>query len=360
LSIFSFFLKKFISGLLVVFGVSALVFFLFNVLPGDPARMMLGQRADVQSVQSINRELGLDQPPLKRFALYINDLSPVCLLSQNPQSSIFADELKYGNTTQLVSFGERSIFIKTPYLRRSYQSNRLVGEILIDSLKGTFILSIAALLLASLIGIPLGVISAVRKNGLVDHAIGMLAAFGMALPSFFAAVIIAWLFGFVLSDYTGLEMTGSLYRVDPFIGPVMEWKNLILPAITLGIRPLSVIIQLTRSSMLEVLSLDFVRTAKAKGLESRVVLYRHALRNALNPVLTAVSGWFGSLLAGAVFIEYVFNWKGIGKITVDSLESYDLPVVMGAVLMVSCFFILINIAVDLLYGVLDPRVRRST
>jgi len=120
------------------------------------------------------------------------------LLSQNPQSSIFADELKYGNTTQLVSFGERSIFIKTPYLRRSYQSNRLVGEILIDSLKGTFILSIAALLLASLIGIPLGVISAVRKNGLVDHAIGMLAAFGMALPSFFAAVIIAWLFGFVL------------------------------------------------------------------------------------------------------------------------------------------------------------------
>ena len=360
MNILSFFLKKSISGLLVVFGVSALVFFLFNLLPGDPARMMLGQRADVQSVQSINRELGLDQPPLKRFAIYLNDLSPVCLLSKDPQSSIFADAAKYGETTQLLSFGERSIYIKQPYLRRSYQSNRLVGEILVDSLKGTFILSIAALLLASFVGIPLGVVSAVRKNKFADHAIGMIAAFGMALPSFFAAVIIAWLFGFVLSDFTGLEMTGSLYRVDPFIGPVIEWKNLILPSITLGIRPLSVIIQLTRSSMLEVLSLDFVRTAKAKGLESRVVLLRHALRNALNPVLTAVSGWFGSLLAGAVFIEYVFNWKGIGKVTVDSLETYDLPVVMGAVLMVSCFFILINIAVDLLYGVLDPRVRRSS
>ncbi|MFM7902485.1 MAG: ABC transporter permease, partial [Bacteroidota bacterium] len=164
----------------MVIGVSALVFFLFNVLPGDPARMMLGQRADVQSVQTINRELGLDQPPLKRFALYINDLSPICLLSENPQSSIFADVAKYGKTNQLVSFGERAIHIKTPYLRRSYQSNRLVGEILMDSLKGTFILSIAALLLASLVGIPLGVISAVRKNKFIDHAIGMIAAFGMA------------------------------------------------------------------------------------------------------------------------------------------------------------------------------------
>ena len=197
---------------------SALVFFLFNLLPGDPARMMLGQRADVQSVQSINRELGLDQPPLKRFAIYINDLSPVCLLSKDPQSFIFADSAKYGETTQLLSFGERSIYIKQPYLRRSYQSNRLVGEILVDSLKGTFILSIAALFLASFIGIPLGVISAVKKNKFADHAIGMIAALGMALPSFFAAVIIAWLFGFVLSDYTGLEMTGSLYRVDPFFG----------------------------------------------------------------------------------------------------------------------------------------------
>lgn len=154
-------------------------------------------------------------------------------------------------------------------------------------------------------------------------------------------------------------MTGSLYRIDPFDGMVLEVKNLLLPAFTLGIRPLSVIVELTRSSMLDVLSQDYIRTAKAKGLSKQVVILRHALRNALNPVLTAVSGWFGSLLAGAVFIEYIFGWKGIGKVTVDSLETYDFPVVMGAVLIVSVFFVIINLIVDLLYGVLDPRIRVS-
>ena len=152
-------------------------------------------------------------------------------------------------------------------------------------------------------------------------------------------------------------MTGSLYEVDPFNGEVLQWKNIILPAITLGIRPLSVIVQLTRSSMLEVLSMDYVRTARAKGLSMWSVIFKHALRNALNPVITALSGWFGSLLAGAVFIEYIFGWKGVGKVTVDALEHYDFPVVMGSVLMVSVFFVLINIVVDLLYARLDPRVR---
>ena len=152
-------------------------------------------------------------------------------------------------------------------------------------------------------------------------------------------------------------MTGSLYEVDPFNGEILQWKNIILPAITLGIRPLSVIVQLTRSSMLEVLSMDYVRTARAKGLSMWTVIVKHALRNALNPVITALSGWFGSLLAGAVFIEYIFGWKGVGKVTVDALEHYDFPVVMGSVLMVSIFFVLINILVDLLYARLDPRVR---
>lgn len=354
-----FVVEKVLSGCWVVLGVATLVFLLFNILPGDPARMMLGQRSDVQSVERINKELGLDQPPVKRFLLYLNDVSPISLHRMDG-GSLLPDEVeKYGSINKLVTIGQHAICLKVPYLRRSYQSNRLVGEMLMDALKGTLVLALAAMVFAILVGIPLGVLSALNKGKSLDNLIGLLAASGMALPSFFAAVLVAWLFGFVWAEYTGLEMTGSLYRVDPFLGPVIEWKNLVLPAFTLGIRPLSVIIQLTRSSMLEVLSLDFVRTAKAKGLDHSTVVYRHALRNALNPVLTAVSGWFGSLLAGAVFIEYVFNWKGIGKITVDSLESYDLPVVMGAVLMVSCFFILINIAVDLLYGVLDPRVRRS-
>ena len=148
-----------------------------------------------------------------------------------------------------------------------------------------------------------------------------------------------------------------MYEIDPFNGEVLNLKNIILPALTLGIRPLAVIVQLTRSSMLDAISTDYVRTAKAKGLSYQKVLYKHALRNALNPVITAISGWFGSLLAGAVFIEYIFGWKGVGKVTVDALEHYDFPVVMGAVIMVSVFFVLINWMVDLLYAFLDPRVR---
>jgi peptide/nickel transport system permease protein len=152
-------------------------------------------------------------------------------------------------------------------------------------------------------------------------------------------------------------MTGSLYSIDDFgEGSTMELKNIILPAFTLGIRPLSVVVQLARSSFLDVLSQDFIRTARAKGLSNRAVLINHALRNAMNPVVTAVSGWFAGLLAGAVFIEYIFGWKGLGKEIVDALENYDFPVVMGGVLVISLAFVIINILVDIIYGVLDPRV----
>ena len=353
-----FLLRKIFYGILVMAGVITVVFFLFNILPGDPARMMLGQRADVSSIENINRELGRDKSLPVQFFMYLNDLSPISVHNvKNPKSVFFADEAKFGNMITVLPLGTKAVMLKTPYLRRSYQTSQRVSEIIADALPGTIILAIAAMVFAAISGIALGVVAALKKSKITDHLISMLAVLGMAVPSFFAGIIIAWLFGFVWSDYTGLNMTGSLYRIDPFEGIVMEWKNLILPAFTLGIRPLSVIVQLTRSSMLDVLSQDYIRTAKAKGLGKRVIVARHALKNALNPVLTAVSGWFGSLLAGAVFIEYIFGWKGIGKVTVDSLERYDFPVVMGAVLVVSLFFVVINIVVDILYGFLDPRVR---
>jgi peptide/nickel transport system permease protein len=155
-------------------------------------------------------------------------------------------------------------------------------------------------------------------------------------------------------------MTGSLYEVDDYgRGSFLQLKNLILPALTLGIRPLSVIIQLSRNSLLEVLSKDYIRTATAKGLSKFTVIFKHALRNALNPVVTAVSGWFASLLAGAVFVEYIFAWNGIGKEIVDALNKMDLPVVMGAVLFIASIFVIINILVDLIYGWLDPRIKIS-
>lgn len=345
-------------GLLVIFGVVTIVFFLFNILPGDPARMMLGQRADVSSIENINRELGRDKSLAEQYALYLNDLSPLSVHKQHdPLSPWYASEEKFGNYFTLFSGSQYTFILKTPYLRRSYQTKQQVSEVIADALPGTIILAIAALLFASIFGIGLGVLAALKKNKITDHLISMLAVLGMAVPSFFAGIIIAWLFGFVWADYTGFNMTGSLYSIDPFDGFVLQLHNLVLPAFTLGIRPLSVIVQLTRSSMLDVLSQDYIRTAKAKGLSKTITVCRHALRNALNPVLTAVSGWFGSLLAGAVFIEYIFGWKGIGKVTVDSLERYDFPVVMGAVLVVSIFFVIINLIVDLLYGVLDPRVK---
>jgi peptide/nickel transport system permease protein len=146
--------------------------------------------------------------------------------------------------------------------------------------------------------------------------------------------------------------------VDDFgTGEYLDLKNLILPAITLGIRPLAVIAELTRSSLLDVMTADYIRTARAKGLSERAVITRHALPNSLNPVVTAASGWFASLLAGAVFVEYVFDWKGIGVVIVDALDKYDFPVIMGTVLFISAILIVINLLTDILYGILDPRVR---
>ena len=179
----------------------------------------------------------------------------------------------------------------------------------------------------------------------------------MSAPSFVVAIIVAWLFGYVLHSYTGLPMTGGMVEVDPFDGPRIALTHLILPALTLGIRPLAVIIQLTRNSAVEVLSEPYIRTAKAKGLSQSRILFKHVLRNSLNPVITATSGWFASMLAGAVFVEFVFGWKGMGLLVFKALENVDLPIVMGSTIVISTIFVLVNIVVDVLYAVLDPRVR---
>jgi peptide/nickel transport system permease protein len=196
------------------------------------------------------------------------------------------------------------------------------------------------------------------KDRWLDKAIQLISTLGMSVPSFFSAILFAWVFGFVLHRYTGLQMTGSLYEVDDFgNGTYIQWKNLVLPAIVLGIRPLAVVSQLMRNSLLEVLNQDYITTAKAKGLSQTVVIGRHALKNSLNPVVTAISGWFASMLAGAVFVEFIFGWNGIGKEIVDALNKSDLPVIMGTVIVIASLFIVINIFVDILYGWLDPKIR---
>jgi peptide/nickel transport system permease protein len=354
-----FIVKRLGYGILVLLGVVLLIFFLFNILPGDPARMMLGQRADIASVEAIHKDLGWNRPLPVQFLNYLNDLSPLSFHRHSDSDSYwYADPGKYGKMLPLIKGKDNGLFLKEPYLRRSYQSKRSVSEILSEAFVNTMILALVAMTFAVIFGIALGMICALYRNSFVDRLTLVLSVFGMSLPSFFAAILVAWIFAFVLADFTGFNMTGSLYSVDDLgRGEFLSLKNLILPAFTLGIRPLAIIVELTRNSMLEVLTQDYIRTARAKGLSNFTVITKHALKNALNPVLTAVSGWLASLLAGAVFVEFVFDWKGIGVVIVNALDKYDFPVVMGAVLFISVILIVINIFVDILYGLLDPRVR---
>jgi len=341
--------KKILYGLLVLLGVVVLVFFLFQGF-GDPSRLIMGQTGDSTTQANIRKELYLDQPKSKQFIFYLNDVSPISFYTGR--------EIKDKNLKGIFIGGEKKLVLKFPYLRKSYQTRREVGSVLMEALPGTLMLAIAAMIIAVTIGIPLGVIAAVKKDTWIDTSSIFASIVGISAPSFFMGIIIAYIFGFVLSDWTGLHITGNWFDVDEVTGERrLSLQNLILPAITLGIRPLAIITQLTRSAMLDTLNQDYIRTAYAKGLSKRVVVWKHALRNALNPVITAVTGWFAELLAGAFFVEYIFGWKGIGKVTVDALEKLDFPVVMGSVLISATFFILINILADVLYGVIDPRVR---
>jgi len=357
--VIKFIVKRLFYGFLVLLGVITVVFLLFNVLPGDPARMMLGQRADQASIDAINKDLGRDKPMITQFMMYLNDLSPLSIHdAENKEHYLYLNPEKYSSNLKLFSVGGTKVLVlKFPYLRRSYITKRKVSDIIIETLPETTVLAFSSITFGAIFGIILGIFSAVRKNTWLDKGSLIFAIFGMALPSFFVGLIIAWLFGFILRDYTGLNHVGTLFSTDDFGDEHLNLKNLILPTITLGLRPLAIIIQLTRSSLLDVLSQDYIRTATAKGLSFYTVVVKHALKNALNPVITAISGWFAGLMAGAVFVEIIFNWKGIGYEVVDALNKNDLPVVMGATLVFAMIFVIINIGVDIVYGILDPRVR---
>jgi peptide/nickel transport system permease protein len=355
-----FLLKRLFYGFLVLIGAIVINFFLFNILPGDPARMMLGQRADITSVEAINKDLGRDKPLLTQFFNYLNDLSPLSVHNDvNSSSYWYLDHSKYNSFIKLLPVSKKAVLVlKKPYLRRSYQSKEQVSQILVEGFLNTIVLAVVAMTFAIFFGIIIGIICAVNKNSFIDRISLIFSVLGMSLPSFFAAILVAWVFAFLLGKYTGLNMAGSLFSVDDFgRGEYLDLKNLILPAFTLGIRPLAIVVELTRNSLLEVLSQDYIRTARAKGLSKFRILMHHAMKNAMNPVITAMSGWLASLLAGAVFIEYIFDWKGIGLVIVNALEKYDFPVLMGAVLFISIILVLINILVDIVYGMLDPRVR---
>jgi len=328
-------LQKLGQALFTLWGVATLVFFLFTIVPGDSAQMMLGKREDPAALAAVRAKYGLDKPIAVQYVNYLKRISPMGW--PNDQHGIF----------------------KAPDLGESFQrQGQQVSSLIGQTFPNTALLAATAIGFALLVGGALGAWVSYRPDSFWDKALLTFSSLGMSLPSFFTAVLFAWVFAYLLGPWTGLNLTGSLYSVDDYSGErYLNLKNLILPALTLGIRPVGVILQLTRNSLLQVGSMDFIRTARAKGLRERTVFFKLLLPVASNPIITTISGWFASLLAGAVFVEIIFGWNGMGKLLVEALNTRDLPITMGCVLVIAALFVVLTTLVDVLYAVLDPRIR---
>jgi len=290
----------------VLFGVSVAVFLMIHLIPGDPAVLIAGRDATEQDIESVRRALELDRPlPLQ----YIH----------------FVSRALVGD------FGE------------SFRSGRPVLDEIGFRYWNTLLLGVAAVIFGTIVGISTGIFTGVYRNGWLDSGVLAVSLLGISMPQFFLGILLMLFF----SVYLGwLPLTGA-----------GSWAHLILPALTLGIPNAAIISRITRSSLIETLGQDYVRTARAKGLANTVVIYRHAFRNALIPVVTVAGLQMGYLLGGAVVTETVFAWPGIGRLIVQSIDSRDFPVVQAAVLMLAVTFVVINLLTDLLYRVLDPRIK---
>lgn len=344
-----FWIKKISYAILILFSVASVVFWLFSFSFPNPEDILVTDRTDQATLDAIKTELKLDQSKGQQYLSFLNDLSLISLYDQTRNVEV--------SHVKVFTLGKKSLYLKSPYLRRSFQTGQPTKAILMDAFIGTIVLALAAMIFASILGLFFGVLSSIKQGSWLDRSLLFISTLGISVPSFFSAIIFSFLFGHVWGSWTGLNVVGSLYEIDPFAGKQLALKNLILPAFALGIRPLAIITQLTRNSMLDALSKDYIRTAIAKGLNKRQVYFKHALKSALNPVITSISGWFASLLAGAFFVEFIFSWKGLGSVTIHALETSDLPIIMGSIVFIACLFVFINMLVDILYTLLDPRIR---
>ncbi len=329
-----FLLRRFLGLILVMVGVSIITFVLSQLVPVDPAASALGANAREEQIQAFRKQYGLDRPPLEQYFSYM----------------------------QRLLRGDLGLSIRT---------RRPISDDLRDFLPATLELSLAAMLVTLLMGISLGIVAAVRRNTWLDGLTRIFALLGGSLPIFFVGLLalaifyskLRWLPGPGRLDATLTpppRVTG-LFLVDSLlIGDMALFRNalahLILPAVTLGYYSTAVVLRMTRSAMLEVLSQDYIRTARAKGLQDRVVLLSHALKNAMIPILTTLGIVFGSLLSGAVLTETVFGWPGLGRYATASAVSLDFPAVMGVTLVAAILYPVINTLVDIGYHMLDPRV----
>jgi peptide/nickel transport system permease protein len=301
-------LRRLWQSALTLLGVSLLVFVVLRVLPGDPAKMLLPDGAPQSAVDELNRQLGLHEPLHVQYGIFI-------------RSVVRGD------------FGQ-SFQYRAPALR-----------VVTERIAATAELALAALILTVAIGVSLGILAAVRRGTRYDYASTFLAVLGQSLPNFWLGIMLILLFGVALRwlPTSGFE----------------SWRHIVLPAITLAAFPTALVARLTRSSMLEILGRDYIRTGRAKGLAERAVVLRHALRNAAVPVLTVLGLQIGTLLGGAVITESVFAWPGMGKLVVDAIFFRDFPVVQTVLIFSATIFVVLNLVVDLLYTVIDPRIRYS-
>lgn len=298
-------IRRLLLAIPVLIGVSILVFAIIRFIPGDPARAIAGVHASTEYIEQVRKELLLDEGLHIQYYVYITNLLQ----------------------------GD---------MGRSTFSRRPVTVELFERFPNTIVLAASAMLIATIIGLSAGIISATKRYSLFDNASMLGALVGVAAPVFWLGVMFQILFSVNLGWLPS--------------GGIGTWKHLVLPALTLGLATAALIARITRSSMLEVLRQDYITTARSKGLVERVVIYKHAFKNALIPVVTVMGLQFGALLGGAVLVETVFSWPGIGRLMVDSILARDYPVVQGAVLLLAALFVLINLVVDVIYAFLDPRI----
>jgi len=299
-------IRRLLITLLVLFGITVIIFAMVRLIPGDPAIVMAGQDATKEQIELVRARLGLDKHPVEQYFIFA------------------------GNLLQ----GDMGVSTRT---------GLPVTKEIMHRLPNTVLLATAAMLIAIVLGILAGIVAGIKQYSVFDYSSMLLALFGLSMPVFWLGLMLMLLFSIALG---WLPATGA-----------DSLKHLILPAFTLGVASTAIIARMTRSSMLEVIRLDYVRTARAKGLTERLVILRHALKNALIPVVTVIGLQMGILLGGAVLTEIVFAWPGIGRLLVEAILARDYPVVQGVVLVVAAMFILVNLVVDIIYAYLDPRIR---
>ncbi len=392
---FRYIMRRVVSTIPVLFGVSILVFSFVHIIPGDPAVALLGERATEANVQAIRERMGLNDPMYVQYVRFLIGKTGIAFIggdqvvtAESGQQCVFVggspicqdsasdqwmdtnnENQKCNQLGPLVICHDGGVLWGD--LGKSIHGNMSVSEEFRRRFPATVELALTAMAIAVLVGVPAGVYSALYRNSAVDTTTMFAALAGVSMPIFWLGILLMWMFGLVLHWLptggrlgTGIELHNitNLYVLDSIL--TGNWtaladslRHIILPAVALATIPLSITARMTRSSMLEVLGQDYVRTAQAKGLSYRVVITRHAMRNAMVPVVTIVGLQLGGLLAGAILTETVFSWPGIGKWVFDAIGGRDYPIVQSMTLVIALIFVLMNLLVDISYAVLNPRIR---